>query len=151
MEAKRSAFRYRNLRLLKFEFSGEHLDESECDDISIETKVIVIYVKEDIANVTLQIQLGDNEKSAFSIKATMNATFNWDEGVNHEVLLKENAPALLFSFFRPLVTTVTSQAGISKVDLPFIDFTNHEAEVIAYEDFLKAVKENGEEQLGEDN
>lgn len=52
------------------------------------------------------------------------SAFRWDNEVeNEDLLLKQNAPALLFSYIRPIIATITASSKYPAYDLPFVNFT----------------------------
>lgn len=42
---------------------------------------------------------------------------------NPEKMLKVNGGAVLLSYFRPIIATLTMQAGVRPLNLPFVNFT----------------------------
>lgn len=82
---------------------------------------------EDIAKVYLDLKIGnDTDKCPFELTITMSAKFKWKENVEGkqlESLLSKNAPALLLSYLRPVVSLLLSQAGFPNFNIPFADFT----------------------------
>lgn len=42
---------------------------------------------------------------------------------NPEKMLKVNGGAVLLSYFRPIIVTLTMQAGVRPLNLPFVNFT----------------------------
>ena len=56
----------------------------------------------------------------------MSGEFKWSENVDEktlDILLNSNAPAILLSYIRPYISTITSGAGYPALILPLIDFT----------------------------
>ncbi len=102
-----------------------------------------------IINSNINLQLNESEKTAI-IKLTLNVfdekeiskypffltmtnigIFKWDENIDKkilDVLLKSNAPAILLSYLRPLVTQFTSFSNFPPLILPLIDFSVEKAE-----------------------
>lgn len=77
------------------------------------------------AIVELTVIIGSQDKeSPFYIKATEGANFKWDEKVNKNAdkLLKQNAPALLVSYLRSTIATITAASPFNVYNLPFINF-----------------------------
>ncbi len=80
------------------------------------------------AIVELSIVVGDHEKSKnvpFTLQMTIGAYFRWEENIGEEIvqdLLKMNAPALLLSYARPIISNITANSSIP-YDIPFMDFT----------------------------
>ena len=77
------------------------------------------------ALVSLNIVIGEKSKSfPFYLSITMSAQFVCDKNkseIFHE-LLETNAPALLLSYARPIVSVITSQSGFPTLNLPFMNF-----------------------------
>lgn len=67
------------------------------------------------------------EHTPFVLNIEMQANFKWiDEFSKSEVstLLNQNAPALLLSYMRPIISEITSY-GFNSFMLPFIDFSKN--------------------------
>ena len=80
----------------------------------------------DSAIVELSIYINENiiENSPFKLSLKIRANFNWlGELKNPDIFLRQNAPALLISYARPIITNLTSSAGLPPYNIPFIDFT----------------------------
>lgn len=80
------------------------------------------------AIVELNISIGDNDsqKEPFYIELTIGASFKWDEAYSEETvcdLLSVNAPALLLSYARPIVSTITNMSPYASYNIPFYNFT----------------------------
>ena len=72
---------------------------------------------------TLQ-ELGD---APFQIKVEIEGYFNWDEDLGEnaallETMLKQNAPAILYSYARPLITLITVEANMPPLVIPLMNF-----------------------------
>lgn len=79
------------------------------------------------AIVELSISIGQKDNSVpFYISATEVAKFKWNDEVDNEILeilLNQNAPSLLLSYLRPLISTITSAGPVGSYNIPFMDFT----------------------------
>lgn len=68
-----------------------------------------------------------NDKTPYYLLVTMRAFFSFSNAFNtrekYEPLLKINAAALLFSYIRPKITSLTAESRFKTRYLPFIDFT----------------------------
>lgn len=56
----------------------------------------------------------------------MGANFMWEEAIGEErakQLLNINAPAVLLSYIRPMVSSMTNSSKYPALNIPFIDFT----------------------------
>lgn len=105
----------------EFETNGEVAIETQ-----IETNVINDKNGEDNAAVELQIIIGSKSKSTpFYICAKEMAYFRWEsvQEDDRDRFLRQNAPALLLSYLRPIIAMVTNASKYPAYDLPFIDFT----------------------------
>lgn len=98
--------------------------------ISIDNKITTNYVKnpeERRAIVELHIELGygKSENSPFRLSLTIIAEFQWEQDHSTEkvdILLRQNSPALLLSYARPIVSNITANS-VMTYDIPFMDFT----------------------------
>jgi len=80
------------------------------------------------AIVELDILIGntDSQKEPFYIELTIGASFKWDDAYADETirdLLSVNAPALLLSYARPIISTITNMSPYPAYDIPFYNFT----------------------------
>lgn len=51
------------------------------------------------------------------------------EATDFDNLLQINAPAMLLSYARPIVSLITVQAGMKPLNFPFLNFTKSETKV----------------------
>lgn len=68
----------------------------------------------------------------FYIDISMEGEFFWDGGFNDkdiDTLLKSNGPAILLSYIRPYISSITVGAGFPPLILPLIDFTENECNI----------------------
>lgn len=126
----KSDFKYSNPKLIKLDFEINDNYESKHN---ISTKNIAISLDSQInktgekeAIVELKIEIGKkSDSSPLFMYMVIGAKFILDndiEGTNFDNLLKINAPALLLSYARPIVASVTMQAGLSPLNIPFFNF-----------------------------
>lgn len=76
------------------------------------------------AFITLEVNLGDNDRCPFQLSVKIGANFFWSEDFDEELVdicLNKNAPALLISYIRPIIANVTSFSRFPSFNLPFID------------------------------
>lgn len=108
----------------EFDFSIQQSLELE---IKIDTKVFE-RVNND-ANIELELELFPNSKNRpFHLKATSVASFTWAEGLDEktiEALLKINAPAIMLSYIRPIISNITTYSGQPPLVIPLIDLTDN--------------------------
>ena len=127
----------------KFEFSTPHLvriEYHENDGFTYDASrgaidvPIAISRDERIADsshsaeVSLQIQIGQsNSTLPFYIETVMSANVRWDPDAfsDEQVpnLLSQNAPALLLSYARPIIASITNASVFPTYNIPFLDFT----------------------------
>lgn len=82
------------------------------------------------AVVILYYNFGNNkkEKSALNISAEISSIFLWDSNVEKKIIknfLNINAPSLLLSYLRPIITNNAIAAGFPMFIIPFMDFSNN--------------------------
>ncbi len=76
------------------------------------------------AKVILNLTIAGADDCPVCMNIEMSANFRWDDDTDMiDILLKQNAPALLLSYTRPIVTLIMTQAGFPNFNLPFADFT----------------------------
>ena len=126
---KESFFQFSNPELVNIEFCGnENFNEELFEGFSIDNNITISVLDEDIGNealVSLNIIIGEKtENYPFYLSITMSAEFNCDINKSDKFyqLLETNAPALLLSYARPIVSIITSQAGFPALNLPFMNF-----------------------------
>lgn len=127
---KESFFRFRRpvIKDINYKLSDTFRPDQ---DIRIDNKITSNYTKnaeEKKALVELRIELGyeESENSPFCLSLTIIAEFHWDEDSRAEkvdILLRQNAPALLLSYARPVISNITSNSVIP-YEIPFMDFTS---------------------------
>jgi len=67
----------------------------------------------------------------FKLDIEIQGCFAWDDMLDKDTeqldtLLRQNAPAALFSYLRPIVTQITVEANIPPLVLPLMNFTEKE-------------------------
>lgn len=99
-------------------------------EIEIKTNITVnqTRISENEAVVAIIITLGNEDSSCpFSLKAEFMANFRWEKELGEETvnsLLKQNAPALLLSYARPVISMTTNASHFPAYNIPFINFTD---------------------------
>lgn len=79
------------------------------------------------AEVALILEIGSKDKdSPYYIMAKEVSLFTWDNDSDEysEVLLHQNAPALLLSYLRPMIVNITAASPYPAYNIPFLDFTD---------------------------
>lgn len=121
-----------------FQFSNPHIESiffkindagKNMNDIPIEINIqSYIHKEESSAVVKLTLTIGeiaedDNILSALYFKGCIVSEFEWEEEISDlEKTLKINGGTVLLSYIRPILATLTMQAGIQPLHLPFINF-----------------------------
>ena len=129
MKNEKSLFQFTNPYLIKsfFEENADFHDELETE-MELVTETKVNRTSEKTALVTLVFKnAGDN--LPFNVEVIMSSEFEWeDENTSEEMLerlLVINAPALILSYIRPLVATLTSTSRFPTWHIPFINMKNN--------------------------
>ena len=127
-----SAFQFTNPSLREVEFSvNDGFNNQKEQKIKIPMHLSVNVKKaedKNEASVDLLCEVGGkSEEYPFWIRAKEQANFRWEDDVNNETadqLLNINAPALLLSYLRPIVSQITSASQYGSYDIPFFNFTD---------------------------
>lgn len=133
---KESSFQFTNPLLLKIDFKINDKCNFEKFDGNINPDISLKIVKEEdlldqksnSSPVKLKITI-DNIEYPFILDMEIAAIFKWDESINEDKiqnLLNVNAPALLLSYARPIITNITQQSGLPPYNIPFMNFTEKE-------------------------
>ena len=76
-------------------------------------------------NVQLNKEGNDEREDAcFVAEITMQSIFSWSEEMDQkevEFLLEKNAPALLLSYARPIIASITASSPLATFNIPFIN------------------------------
>lgn len=109
----------------KFNFSENSLLEVE---IKINTEVFSKEGNE--ANLKLDVEIfpDKTKNNPLYLKVTSISSFIWAEGLDENIvdsLLKVNAPAIMMSYLRPIISNITTYSGQPPLIIPLIDFTNN--------------------------
>lgn len=113
-----------------FEISKKFDSDGELT-LEIENSVKIIQSEKDTeAMVILSLEIfkdKDFEKVPFYIEMAIEGYFAWSEElkVNQkqlDIMLKENAPAILYSYLRPLITMMTVEANLPPLVIPLMNF-----------------------------
>lgn len=65
--------------------------------------------------------------SPFKIHTEIEGNFKWDEDSEKDqdslnIMLKQNAPAILYSYIRPIITMMTVEANLPPLVIPLMNF-----------------------------
>ena len=139
IKSHESFFEFSNPELLRSvfvvnpDFSSNEKDESQ---MSISSRVM--FPKRNDENSTkkhavVQVTVGNQADLSFKnnepyfLEVPMGAKFLWPKEIEKETfetLLNNNAPLLLLSYIRPIVSEVTEKSRYNTVHIPFIDFAH---------------------------
>ena len=125
-ESKISGFQFKNPILTKLNYNINPVGLKKIGNIQTNIRVDNSLKEKKDAIVALNLKMG-NEDTAFALEIEMQSKFKWNKSCNAnqiDNLLNQNAPALLLSYMRPLVSETTGY-GFNSVMLPFIDFSNN--------------------------
>ena len=130
---KKSTFQLKEQSILNIEFvkNEDFIDENFKVSLEFSNS---IEIKNDennkIAEVIFDFSIFDKnaiEKYPFFINVKIKGVFAWDADMDNQTLenlLKINAPAILFSFIRSVVSSITAFSGYPALILPLINFNN---------------------------
>ena len=123
-----------------FQFSNPHIESiifkindtnKDVNDIPIEIDIQSFIQKEEAsATVKLILTIGETTDNntiltALYFKGCIVSDFNWKDDIpDLDKKLKVNGGTVLLSYIRPILATLTMQAGIQPLHLPFINFNN---------------------------
>lgn len=122
-----SKFQFKRPRLIELNYSENDIQSEGKNNENLELKLVVDIDRIDSANearVTLHLTCGGNN-TFVSISAKEASEFRWDESLDEnevKALLNKNAPALLLSYLRPIISQITSSSRHGMIDIPFMDF-----------------------------
>lgn len=129
---KKSDLQFSNPHLEQIIFNTKEMSKNVEDDIPIEINIEVIR-EEDFNEAIVRFHIvigefdmkkGESKYSVF-LDGTTSANFKWNDNLsdNIENMLRINGGAVLLSYIRPIIASLTMQAGIQPLHLPFINFT----------------------------
>lgn len=108
-----------------FDFTGEVSLE-----ISKDINIIKGHDKEMCSLVILNLKFfetSDLKDVPFKLKMEIEGMFGWDDELEEnpsqlEILLKQNAPAILYSYLRPIITSISIEANLPPLVIPLMNF-----------------------------
>ncbi len=109
----------------EFDFPGEVSLE-----IDNNIKIVKTAGEEKTSIVVLNLKFFKNNNLKdvpFKLEMEIEGMFGWNEELEEdhtklEVLLKENAPAILYSYLRPIITTISVDANLPPLVIPLMNF-----------------------------
>lgn len=125
-----SQFQFSNPMLLALEFHINDTYDADVSEINVDISINVNKerVNANEAVVELVMEIGERyDRAPFYVRAVEGAMFRWDDDAfaseqQIEDLLDVNAPSLLLSYLRPIVSSVTSMSKYPTYHIPFINF-----------------------------
>ncbi len=69
----------------------------------------------------------DLKEAPFKLEIEIEGMFEWDKELEDnssqlDTLLKENAPAILYSYLRPIITSMSIEANLPTLVIPLMNF-----------------------------
>lgn len=127
---KKSMFQFKNPHIEKISFEINNRIPFE-DDIPLSVNVqTFLSSEENVALVKLFLTVGELDDNSKKLKNSIFfngcivSEFKWEKEINNvENMLKVNGGAVLLSYLRPILSSLTMQAGIKPLHIPLIDFT----------------------------
>lgn len=128
---KKSALQFTTPKLESFIFedNSDYVTEATNNATGVKMQLHITETAEDRVTEILSVSIG-GKTVPYELKVSMSADFlmqDVDEE-NKRDFLRVNAPSLIFSYVRPLVSQLTAISKYETVTLPFFDFTNHPLE-----------------------
>lgn len=127
---KQSSFNFINPNITKvqFEKNNKFNFSKDLGNIEMQNELNVSILSQNDNNAVVQLIVSINknnfETSPFKLEVAIQSKFTWTTTeYDVDTLLKQNAPALLLSYVRPIISVLTSSASLPNYYLPFVDFT----------------------------
>lgn len=69
---------------------------------------------------------GETTNFPFYIEIEYQSVFEWDNdcGIDKDTIVGVNAPAILYSYCRPIISSITGFSEFPPLNIPFYNFTN---------------------------
>lgn len=136
MKLHESNFKFSNpyLKKMDFEINKDFNKDEYEGDMNPKAKLLVRKSKDsdkNIAWVFLNITLGEKTKEyPFFLECEMFSDFHWTKDIDNSIdqYLELNAPSLLLSYMRPIISNITGSSGFAPFHMPFIDFSRRTLE-----------------------
>lgn len=131
---KKSQFQFSNPELIHINFDlKENINDKVADDFSSIITKTLIKMDENNQNayVTLSVVSSKENNLPFFFDVEMGVNISWNEKCESSFvnsILKNNVPALLISYIRPIVSIITSSTGYPAFNIPFLDFRDSDRE-----------------------
>ena len=125
---KTSKFQFVHPYLVELHFVSHSDAYTGVDDIEMQNSFRIQIKRrpeENRANVELELETNmEKENVPFELRVRVASDFIWEDLDEKavEVMLKQNAQALLLGYMRPIVANVTNVSNVSVYNLPFVNF-----------------------------
>lgn len=130
---KKSDFQFVRPILKKLIFTENEqfeVDHEKGESVEMENTFSVQVDKDfekSFAVVTLNLHINRGGANVpFRIEASISSAFRWQNISEEQAerMLHVNAPAVLLSYLRPIVSQITNSSRFPVYDIPFLDFTD---------------------------
>ena len=130
---EKSKFQFTNpvLTHMFFEMNSDFESNSN-KEVQIKQQIsveIMPYDGKKETTVAIRFELGEqNDDCPFYMTVVEQASFKWGDELGEkqvENLLNQNAPTLLLSYLRPIVSQVTAASPVGPFNIPFMNFTKN--------------------------
>lgn len=127
-QPKESVFQLLNQRMVdvKFLLNEEGTKQETNLEVEVEVKAAPTE-KKALVELILHVNK-DMKDQLFNLSIKNQGVFSWENLTEEEIkpYLEENAPAVLLSYIRSIVTNLTLAAGLKPLVLPLLNFKNQE-------------------------
>lgn len=127
-----SFFQFKNPVLKEIEFKiNDGFVNNVSNEVKITANMSVRINRQAVINeavVDLAVKIGaERDDVPYYIYVVEGANFKWKEGLGEDQinsLLNVNAPTLLLSYLRPIVSQITSASMYGAYNIPFMNFVD---------------------------
>lgn len=135
---EKSSFQFTNPKLKRLDFVvHDHFKKTVNPKMEIRLSAQTQYNENEDgtlsnkASVQITLCVGSKDDTTpFYIEAEETADFRWEEGAFDDAqvqqLLEQNGTALLISYLRPIIATITAASPYPSYNLPYLDLTKME-------------------------
>ncbi len=120
-------------KLVKLDYSlNDEVDINKQIELELSHVININRYKNNKATVTLSVLFFEEqlENAPFNMHLEIQGIFSWKDELNENqkllsALLQSNAPAILYSYLRPIVSLITIEGGLPPLTLPLVNFNNN--------------------------
>ena len=126
---KKSGFQLINERVLSLDYKINEKSEIKNIDLKLSGNTEIHKFEQNKAKVIFSFSVFKNEpieSVPFKIEIIIEGIFTWNEEIpidKIDQLLNTNAPAILISYIRSLITQLTVLSGFPALVIPLLNFT----------------------------